>query len=135
MSRCLAYSAFKRPVSFAASSSVTRGSRWSVSTKGGGGELPVKMPRLTHRMRRLARAHPEAVAAVSPSAVQDSRSMLAAEVGSSLEIDQCSASGDVWLFLYGCQKRICPLALRACLCHLLLLCTLEITVVSSYNRL
>eukprot|EP00903_Cladosiphon_okamuranus_P009917 g9414.t3 len=71
-----------RPVVLAASSSVGRGSRWIVSTKGGGGEQPPvkgKMPRLTHRMRRLARAHPEAVAAVSPSAVQYSRSKLTAE--------------------------------------------------------
>lgn len=62
---------------------VGRGSRWSFSAKTGdvGGQTAeqqldvqtIKMPSLTNRMRRLARAHPEAVAAVSPAAVEDSR--------------------------------------------------------------
>lgn len=81
MSRCLADVAIKRPVLRVATSSAALGSRWSVSTKGG-----VKMPRLTHRMRRLARAHPEAVAAISPSAVEDSRSTYAGKVMPFMEV-------------------------------------------------
>lgn len=102
MSRCLATSVIKRPVLRAAGSSAARGSRWSFSTGGEVGEQApaVKMPRLTHRMRRLARAHPEAVAAVSPSAVQESRPM-PAEVRFFFEIDHAQPAvicGRVWMW-------------------------------------
>lgn len=76
--------AIGRPALRAANGAVGRGSQWSVSTKSGadvgqGATMQgVKMPRLTNRMRRLARAHPEAVAAVSPAAVEDSRARYAA---------------------------------------------------------
>lgn len=67
-----------RPALRAATGNVGLVSRWNVSTKSGDtGQAAtmqsVKMPRLTNRMRRLARAHPEAVAAVSPAAVEESR--------------------------------------------------------------
>lgn len=116
MSRYLANSAIKRPVILAASSSVARGSRRGVSTKGGVGEhaSAVKMPRLTHRMRRLARAHPEAVAAVSPSAVQESRSKLAPEVRCFLDISRCATRGE--LLSGGCQSQLSTLPVPHCCC-------------------
>ncbi|CAM9432193.1 unnamed protein product [Ectocarpus sp. 12 AP-2014] len=83
MSRCVS-GTISRPILRVTSSSTTPGTRWSVSTKSGAAGRAAattnKMPRLTHRMRRLARAHPEAVAAISPSAVEDSRSVYAASV-------------------------------------------------------
>ncbi|CAM9134901.1 unnamed protein product [Ectocarpus fasciculatus] len=98
MSRC-ASGAISRPVLRVASSSTTQGTRWSVSTKSGAAgraaAATTKMPRLTHRMRRLARAHPEAVAAISPSAVEESRSAYAGSVPRSKS--QTSNSGaKVW---------------------------------------
>lgn len=80
--------AIGRPALRVAAKNLGNGSRWSVSNRGGDAGATaamqgVKMPRVTNRMRRLARAHPEAVAAVSPSAVEDSRSKYAASAASS----------------------------------------------------
>ena len=74
-----------RPSFQAAANQVRRGSAWRFSTRSGVGghsaatQQTIK-PRLTNRMRRLARAHPEAVAIVSPAAVEDSRTKYAAVV-------------------------------------------------------
>ncbi|CAM9153981.1 unnamed protein product [Ectocarpus sp. 4 AP-2014] len=92
--------AISRPVLRVTNSSTTQGTRWSVSTKSGAaGRAPAtttKMPRLTHRMRRLARAHPEAVAAISPSAVEDSRSVYAASVPRSKQSQVGNSGAEVW---------------------------------------
>lgn len=55
-----------------------RGSKWRFSTKAGvGGHSPAtqqtKVPRMTNRMRRLARAHPEAVVSASSDSTEESR--------------------------------------------------------------
>ncbi|CAM9707480.1 unnamed protein product [Scytosiphon promiscuus] len=92
MSRCVSRS-IGTPVVRIAGSGVAGGPRWGMSTKSTGGAATTrKMPKLTHRMRRLARAHPEAVAAISPSAVEDSRSAYAA--GASRGEGKAGASGD-----------------------------------------
>lgn len=82
-----------RPVLRAATASARRASRWNLSTRSGDerqataaasaataavqGAAP-KAPRLTNRLRRLARAYPEAVAAISPAAVEESRAKYSA---------------------------------------------------------
>ena len=80
--------AISRPVLRAATASANRGLRCNLSTRSGTqataaaagavqGAEP-KMPRLTNRLRRLAKAHPEAVATISPSAVEASRAKYSA---------------------------------------------------------
>lgn len=79
-----------RPVLRAATASARRASRWNLSTRSGDerqataaataavqGAEP-KAPRLTNRLRRLARAYPEEVAAISPAAVEESRAKYSA---------------------------------------------------------
>lgn len=88
MSRCVSRSIGK-PALHVARSGVAGGSRWGLSTKSTAGAATTrKMPKLTNRMRRLARAHPEAVAAISPSAVEESRSTYTAGASRS-EVNGC----------------------------------------------
>ena len=89
--------AISTPALRAATASARRGSRWNLSTRSGDGRQATaaaaaaaaaaavqgaqpKMPRLTNRLRRLARAYPEAVAAISPAAVEESRAKYSAGV-------------------------------------------------------
>ncbi|CAM9678943.1 unnamed protein product, partial [Laminaria digitata] len=102
MPRCTSW-VISRPVLRAATASARRGSRWNLSTRSGDGRQATaaaaaavqgaepKMPRLTNRLRRLARAHPEAVAAISPAAVEESRAKYSAY--SENEQDNPSVSG------------------------------------------